>query len=115
MNQKQYASIYAGHLSEVKRYPDRLKHLRPGIDASILYLALAGEESHRHVKTDSRKYLAYQLYPASAVRLLSAPFHTLKSFIEALFFISDKLKKKYKLDSILEQTLDSLLGIHTSV
>ena len=111
----EFAGIWRRHLKGVKAYPDHLKHLRPRIDATLLYLFLTGEEKLEDMLAANIKILSWYLYPASAVLLLSAPFHTPTSFTRALYFVSEKLKKKIELEHILMDVVDNLVGIHTSV
>ena len=94
---------------DFKLFPEKNQRTRPHVNATILWLAIGG---FLDLSPNDRYAL---LCPTSAILLLSNPFLSLDNFAEALLFIASKLPEKHSLEAILEQSVDELLGIHTSV
>ena len=104
-----FVQMWEAELIHLKRYPSQLAHLKPAIDAKVLWLSLGGHTSL------STKALYYLLSPVSVVLLLSNPFLSTQEFSEALFFVATNLPQKYSLQDVLEKTVDKLAQICTAV
>lgn len=101
------------HLSHVKDYPERVRHLRPRIDANVL--SLPATAATVPVSVMDRKDISKYFYPDSAVVYLTNAFHTPRSFEKALILVSEKLDRKHKLDEILLRTARKMVRVATSV
>lgn len=104
-----FVQTWEAELKNLKAYPPQLAHLKPAINAKILWLSLKDYTSL------STKVLYHLLSSESAVLLLSNPFLSMQEFSEALFFVATNLPQKYSLQDVLEKTVDKLAQICTAV